>query len=56
MPLAIAVVVVVDRGMGGKRYSCTRQEFTELAYDELTSLKTGFKEYLNMRNKKYNPN
>lgn len=46
--------IIIDRGTGGKRYSCTLKEFTDLAYDELISQKTGFSEYVKMRNKKYN--
>lgn len=32
-----------------KRYICSRQEFTELGYEELLSLKTGFTEFMNMK-------
>ncbi|MFL6377809.1 MAG: hypothetical protein ACJ72R_10145 [Nitrososphaeraceae archaeon] len=32
--------------MGGKSYSCTAEEFTNLGYDELIDLKTRFREYM----------
>jgi hypothetical protein len=32
------------------------QEFTEMPYEELISQKTGFSEYIKMRNKKHNGN
>jgi hypothetical protein len=48
--------IVVDKSTGRKRYSCTFQEFTDLAYDELISQKTGFADYVRLRNKKYNGN
>jgi hypothetical protein len=37
--------IVKDKATGGKRYSCTKREFTELSYDELIDLKTGWAEY-----------
>jgi hypothetical protein len=49
-------LIVVDRGTGGKRYTCTLREFTDLSYDELIAQKTGFKEYMDMRKKKHDLN
>jgi hypothetical protein len=42
--------IVVSNTMGGRKYSCSLEEFRDLPYDELISLKTGFTEY--MRNKR----
>jgi hypothetical protein len=39
--------IVVDRSR--KRYTCSLQEFTDLDYEELVNLKTGFAEYMNSR-------
>jgi hypothetical protein len=40
--------VIVDKATG-KKYSCNQREFTELEYQELIDLKTGFSDY--MKNK-----
>jgi hypothetical protein len=41
--------VVKDRTIGGRRYSCSIREFTEMNYDDLIDLKTGFAEYTRNR-------
>ncbi|HEY7570338.1 MAG TPA: hypothetical protein VH796_03115 [Nitrososphaeraceae archaeon] len=40
---------VKERATGGRRYSCSRREFTEMSYDDLIDLKTGFAEYTRNR-------
>jgi hypothetical protein len=40
---------IKDKGSGGRRYSCSYEEFVNMEYRELVDLKTGFTDYWKTR-------